>query len=69
MPETIETMKRTCLGLGTSTKRTCRRECLVGKDSVVPWSELVVLSEPYITECKRDRPPFPVESLFRVHFI
>ena len=34
-------MKQSSLGLGTSTKRTRRREFLDEMDRVVPWSDLV----------------------------
>ena len=38
-------------------------------DRVVPWSELVALIAPYMPEGKRGRPPFPLESLLRIHFM
>jgi len=62
-------MKQTSLGLGTSTKRTRRREFLDEMDRVVPWSELVAQIAPFMPEGKRGRPPFPVESLLRIHFM
>jgi IS5 family transposase len=62
-------MKQTSLGLGSSTKLTRRREFLDEMDRVVPWSELVALIAPYMPEGKRGRPPFPVESLLRIHFM
>jgi transposase, IS5 family len=62
-------MKQTSLGLGTSTKRTRRREFLEEMDRVVPWSGLVALIAPFMPEGKRGRPPFPVESLLRIHFM
>lgn len=36
---------------------------------VVPWSDLAALIAPYMFEGKRGRPPFPVESLLRIHFM
>ena len=60
-------MKQTSLGLGTSTKRTRRREFLDEMDRVVPWSDLVAQIAPFMPEGKRGRPPFPVESLLRIH--
>ena len=69
MPETITAMKQTSLELGTSTKRTRRREFLEEMDRVVPWTELVALIAPYLPDGKRGRPPFPVESLLRIHFM
>jgi len=55
--------------LGTSTKRTRRREFLDEMDRVVPWSDLVAQIAPFMPEGKRGRPPFPVESLLRIHFM
>jgi IS5 family transposase len=65
----MEPMKQNSLGLGTSTKRTRRREFLDEMERVVPWSDLVALIAPYMPEGKRGRPPFPVESLLRIHFM
>jgi IS5 family transposase len=62
-------MKQSSLGLGTSTKRTRRREFLDEMDRVVPWSDLVEDIAPFMPEGKRGRPPFPVESLLRIHFM
>ncbi|TXI99259.1 MAG: IS5 family transposase [Aquabacterium sp.] len=62
-------MKQSSLGLGTSTKRTRRRDFLDEMDRVVPWSDLVAQIAPFMPEGKRGRPPFPVESLLRIHFM
>ena len=62
-------MKQSSLGLGTSTKRTRRREFLDEMDRVIPWSNLVAEIAPFMPEGKRGRPPFPVESLLRIHFM
>jgi IS5 family transposase len=62
-------MKQSSRGLGTSTKRTRRREFLDEMDRVVPWSDLVAQIAPFMPEGKRGRPPFPVESLLRIHFM
>lgn len=62
-------MKQSSLGLGTSTKRTRRREFLDEMDRVVLWSDLVAEIAPFMPEGKRGRPPFPVESLLRIHFM
>ena len=62
-------MKQNSLGLGTSTKRTRRREFLDEMDRVVPWSDLVAEIAPFMPAGKRGRPPFPVESLLRIHFM
>lgn len=62
-------MKQSSLGLGASTKRTRRREFLDEMDRVVPWTDLVGEIAPFMPEGKRGRPPFPVESLLRIHFM
>lgn len=62
-------MKQASLGLGTSTKRTRKREFLSEMERVVPWSDLVTLVAPYLPEGRRGRPPFPVEALLRIHFM
>ena len=62
-------MKQSSLGLGVSTKRTRRWEFLDEMDRVVPWTDLVGEIAPFIPEGKRGRPPFPVESLLRIHFM
>jgi IS5 family transposase len=62
-------MKQSSLGLGTSTKRTRRREFLDEMDRVVPWSDLVAEIAPFMPAGKRGRPPFPLESLLRIHFM
>ena len=62
-------MKQSSLGLGASTKRTRRREFLDEMDRVVPWADLVAEIAPFMPEGRRGRPPFPVESLLRIHFM
>ncbi len=62
-------MKQTSLGLGQSAKRTRRREFLGEMEQVVPWSNLVALVSPYLPEGRRGRPPFPAESMLRIHFM
>src|SRR5574343_562054 len=62
-------MKQSRLGLGTSTKRTRRREFLDEMDRVVPWSDLVALIAPYMPEGRRGRPPFAIEAMLRIHFM
>lgn len=38
-------------------------------EKVVPWPELVALVSPYLPEGKRGRPPFPCETMLRIHFM
>ncbi|TNV44552.1 IS5 family transposase, partial [Corallococcus exiguus] len=62
-------MKQHSLGLGMTAKRTRRREFLGEMEKVVPWAELVALVSPYLPEGKRGRPPFPCETMLRIHFM
>jgi IS5 family transposase len=70
----IEAMKQMSLdstGFERKTKRTRKREFLDEMSLVVPWSELVSLITPHAPtrSAKGGRPPFPVETMLRIHFI
>jgi IS5 family transposase len=62
-------MKQTDLGLNLTTKRTRKREFLAQMERVVPWAALVELVSPHAPEGKKGRPPFPVETMLRIHFM
>ena len=62
-------MKQAELGLNLTTKRTRKREFLDEMNRVVPWAALVELIAPYAPEGRRGRPPFPVETMLRIHFM
>ena len=62
-------MKQGDLGLSLTTKRTRKREFLAQMERVVPWSALVELVTPYAPDGKRGRPPFPVQTMLRIHFM
>jgi transposase, IS5 family len=62
-------MKQTSLGLGSSTRRTRKRQFLDEMERVVPWSALLALIEPHIPAGQRGRPPFAAEALLRIHFM
>ncbi len=62
-------MKQADLGLSLTTKRTRKREFLAQMERVVPWAALVQLVEPHAPEGKKGRPPFPIETMLRVHFM
>jgi transposase, IS5 family len=62
-------MKQTSLSLGTSTRRTRKRQFLDEMERVVPWSALLALIEPHAPKGQRGRPPFPTEALLRIHFM
>ena len=62
-------MKQTDLGLNLSTKRTRKRDFLDEMNHVVPWAALAALVAPHAPSGKRGRPPFPVETMLRIHFM
>jgi IS5 family transposase len=60
-------MKQTSLGLNLSTKKTRKREFLEQMEKVVPWSVLVQIVAPHYPKAKTGRPPFPIETMLRIH--
>lgn len=62
-------MKQANLGLELTTKKTRKREFLEEMDRVVPWGELVALIEPHSPRAKTGRPPFPIQTMLRIHFM
>lgn len=62
-------MKQADLGLNLSTKRARKRESLDEMNRVVPWAALVALVTPHAPAGRRGRPPFPVETMLRIHFM
>lgn len=62
-------MKQTGLNLNLTAKRTRKREFLDEMNRVVPWADLVSLIAGYAPEGRRGRPPFPVETMLRIHFM
>jgi IS5 family transposase len=38
-------------------------------DRVLPWGELVALIEPHSPRAKTCRPPFPIQTMLRIHFM
>ena len=57
------------LGLDLSTKRTRKREFLDEMTRVVPWQQLIALIEPHYPNGRTGRPPFPVATMLRIHFM
>ena len=51
------------------TKRTRKREFLEEMNLVVPWTELVTLIQSHAPVSKTGRPPFPVSTMLRIHFM
>ena len=62
-------MKQADLELNLSTKRTRKREFLDEMNRVVPWAALVALVTPHAPAGRRGRPPFPAETMLRIHFM
>ena len=58
-------------GFERKTKRTRKREFLDEMNRVVPWAELVSLIAPHAPApgAKGGRPPFPVQTMLRIHFL
>jgi transposase, IS5 family len=52
-------------------KRTKREKFLVGMEAVVPWKALIDLIEPHYpkTSRKGGRPPYPLETMLRIHLM
>ena len=55
----------------TVKKRTRRERFLAEMEAVVPWTALIDLIEPYYpkTSSKGGRPPYPLETMLRVHLM
>src|SRR5690349_17412581 len=62
-------MKQADLGLNLTTKRTRKREFLGQMERVVPWAALVGLVAPHAPQAKTGRPPFPIQTMLRIHFM
>jgi IS5 family transposase len=55
----------------TAKKRTRRERFLTEMEAVVPWKALVDLIEPHYprTTSKGGRPPYPLETMLRIHLL
>jgi transposase, IS5 family len=62
-------MKQISLGLNLSTKKTRKREFLEQMEKVVPWTVLVQIVAPHCPKSKTGRPPFPTETMLRIHYM
>ena len=56
-------------GFELVTKRTRKREFLEEMNLVVPWTDLVSLIEPFAPVGNTGRPPFPLSTMLRIHFM
>ena len=50
-------------------KKTRREKFLTEMDQVIPWSRLMALIEPVYPKGKGGRPPYPLETMLRIHFM
>jgi IS5 family transposase len=62
-------MKQADLGLDLGAKRTRKRQFLDEMERVVPWARLLGLIEPHYPKGRTGRPPFPVATMLRIHFL
>ena len=65
-------MKQTAFssnGFELVTKRTRKREFLDEMNLVVPWTELTGLIQPFAPLSKTCRPPSPIATMLRIHFM
>ncbi|ALP68651.1 hypothetical protein AN416_38820 (plasmid) [Paraburkholderia caribensis] len=62
-------MTQVGLALDLSTKRTRKREFLDEMTRVVAWQKLIAFIEPHYPKGKPGRPPFPVATMLRIHFL
>ena len=59
-------------GFEINKKRTKKQVFLEEMDTIVPWKKMVELIKPYTaySEIKqKGRPPFPIETMMRIHFM
>ncbi len=66
--------KQLCFGdyeQTTARKRTKRERFLAEMEAVVPWKALIELIEPHYpkTGYKGGRPPYPLETMLRIHLM
>ncbi|MGF6798409.1 hypothetical protein OKW48_001841 [Paraburkholderia youngii] len=56
-------------GFETRRKRTRRDEFLDTMNTIVPWTELCAVIEPYYPKRGNGRPPIDLERMLRIHFV
>ena len=65
----IHSLKQVTLPLDRQLKKTRKQVFLEQMEQVVPWADLVALIAPYYPEGKSGRPPFPLMTMLRTHFM
>jgi IS5 family transposase len=66
----MQAMNQTTLGFEPLPKKTRKEVFLEEMNQIVPWGELVTLIEPYARGAHQalgGRPPFPIETMLRIH--
>lgn len=56
-------------GFALKSKPTKRQRFLTEMDAVVPWARLVAVIEPFYPKGGNGRPPMPLETMLRIHFM
>jgi IS5 family transposase len=56
-------------GFEISTKKTRMRIFLDEMNTVVPWTSLGRIIQGYAPVAESGRPPFPTETMLRIHFL
>ncbi len=64
-----EGMKQADLGLDLTSRKTRKGKFLDEMNRVVPWAQLLALTEPHAPRKERGRPPFGAEVMLRIHFL
>ncbi len=62
-------MMQKTLGLDFSNRKTRKRVLLDEMERAAPWTELLALISPHAPVAKTGRPPIPIESMLRIHFL
>ena len=62
-------MKQAALTLNLNIKKTRKQVFLEQMEQVIPWSDLISLIAPFYPEGKNGRPPFPLMTMLRTHFM
>ena len=65
----IHSMKQATLPLDLKLKKTRKQVFLEQMEQVVPWADLIALIAPYYPEGQNGRPPFPLMTMLRTHFM
>lgn len=64
-----EDMKQKSRGLDMSNRKPRKRALLATMQRAVPGTELLALISPHAPVAKTGRPPFPIESMLRIHVL